>query len=555
MADDTDLDNIPQATVKPRNKLRFSVVWIIPVVAALVGLGILIQQILSKGPTITIIFNTAEGVEAGKTLVKYKDVNIGRVESVKLSRDYKKVVVTAKIDKSAEGLIVDDAKFWIEQPRVTLSGVTGINTLLKGIHIGVAVGKSTKTRREFVGLDAPPAITVDQPGREFILQADNLGSVGIGSPLYYRRINVGRVIGYNLAGDGKSVVINVFVNAPYDQYVNPETRFWQASGIDVSVGANGYSLKTQSLLSLLIGGIAFETSPEASDLNPAAQNTTFTLYNDYNTAMSRHEEIISNYVLYFNDSLRGLSIGAPVTFFGLPVGEVTKIGLEYDIKNKNARPRVDIVIYPARFLDYVKNSTAVELRTRTEEARHTMIQKLIDRGLRAQLRSGNLVTGQLYVALEMFPHAPKAKIDWKKTPYELPVMPGSMQELETKLSRIITRIDKIPLEDIGRDAGKALASLNQTVKDADRMLKHIDAETVPEIKATLQELRKTIKTAESVLGNADKTFTGKGAPAQQELRTALQEVARAARSISELAEYLERNPDALIRGKTQEMPK
>lgn len=555
MTDHADLDNIPQATVKPRKKLRFSAVWIIPVVAALVGLGILIQQIMSKGPTITIIFKTAEGVEAGKTMVKYKDVNIGRVESVKLSKDYTKVVVTAKIDKSAAGLIVDDAKFWIEQPRVTLSGVTGINTLLKGIHIGVAVGKSTKARREFVGLEAPPAITIDQPGREFILQADNLGSVGIGSPLYYRRINVGRVIGYNLARDGKSIIINAFVNAPYDQYVNPQTRFWQASGIDVSVGANGFSMQTQSLLSLLIGGIAFETPAEATDLTPAVQNTTFTLFNDYNTAMAKREEIISNYVLYFNDSLRGLSSGAPVTFFGLPVGEVTKVGLEYDMKNKNARPRVDIAIYPARFLAYVKEADVAEMRTRTAEARHSMIQKLVDRGLRAQLRSGNLVTGQLYVALEMFPHAPKAKIDWTKAPYELPVMPGSLQELETKLSRIIARIDKMPLEDIGRDVGKAIVTLNQTLKNADRMLQSINTEAMPEIKAAMQDLRKTIKTAERVLNNADNTITGKGAPAQQELREALQEVARAARSISELAEYLERNPNALIRGKTQEMPK
>lgn len=555
MTEDADLSKIPQSIAKPKKRMRFSVVWIIPIVAAIVGLGIAIQQVLSKGPMITIVFKNAEGIEAGKTFLKYKDVNIGRVEAVKLSRDFSKVVVKARIDKSAEGLIVEDAKFWIEQPRVTLSGITGISTLLKGIHIGLAVGKSTKARREFVGLEAPPAITIDQPGREFILQANNLESVGIGSPVYYRRINVGRVIGYNLARDGKSIIVNVFVNAPYDQYVNIQTRFWQASGIDIQVGANGMSMRTQSLLSLFVGGIAFETPPgEPSDLTPAAENTSFILYNDHATAMTRHEDIVSYYVLYFNDSLRGLSVGAPVTFFGLPVGEVTKVGLEYDIKDKNARPRVDIAIYPARFLDYVKDSTAAELRKRTEDARHTMIQKLIDRGLRAQLRSGNLVTGQLYVALEIFPNAPKAKVDWTKTPYELPVMPGSLQELETKLSRIITRIDKLPIEDIGKNAEQTLAALHQTMKDADTMLKHISKDTLPEIRAAAQELRKAIKTAESTLANVDKSI-GKGAPAQQELRTALQEVARAARSISELAEYLERNPNALIRGKVQETPK
>lgn len=178
MTKSADLNNLPQATAKEKKKMQFSVVWIIPIVAALVGLGIAVQQILSKGPTITIVFKKAEGIEEGKTLVKYKDVNIGRVEKVELSKDFTKVVVTAKINKSAEGLIVDDAKFWVEQPRVTLSGVSGIGTLLSGNHIGVELGNSTKVRRQFVGLDAPPEVTVDQPGRQFVLQADNLGSVG-----------------------------------------------------------------------------------------------------------------------------------------------------------------------------------------------------------------------------------------------------------------------------------------------------------------------------------------------------------------------------------------
>ena len=219
MTENSDLTNIPQATAVPKKRRRFSVVWIIPILAAVVALGIAVQQILSEGPTITIVFKTAEGIEAGKTFVKYKDVNIGQVKKVKLSKDFTKVVVTAKIDKSAEGLIVEDAKFWIEQPRVTLSGISGIGTLLSGNYIGLEVGKSDEKRREFIGLEVPPAITVDQPGRQFVLQADDLGSVGIGSPLYYRRLNVGQVIGYDLAEDGRSVNIKVFVNAPYDKYV------------------------------------------------------------------------------------------------------------------------------------------------------------------------------------------------------------------------------------------------------------------------------------------------------------------------------------------------
>jgi len=547
MTDHADFNNIPQSTAKPKKRMRFSVVWIIPVVAALVGLGIAIQQILSKGPTITIIFKKAEGVEAGKTLVKYKDVDIGRVDTIELSKDFTKVVVTAKINKSAEGLIVEDAKFWVEQPRVTLSGVSGIGTLLSGNHIGMEVGRSTKARKQFIGLEVPPEVTIDQPGSKFILQADTIGSVGIGTPLYYRRLNVGRVIGYDLASDGRSIDIKVFVNAPYDQYVERQTRFWHASGIDVSLGANGLSVQTQSVVSMLIGGIAFETPPFVTDSKPAAEDTVFALYSDRTAATAKHEEIFTNYVLYFKESLRGLSVGAPVTFLGLPVGEVTGVGLEYNATTEDIRPRVDITIYLDRFMTHVKKTAASEQLAQTEKGRHAFLQRLVDRGFRAQLRSGNLVTGQLYVAFDSFPNASKVKIDWTKTPPELPVQPGSLQDLETKVNSIIAKIDKMPLEAIGKDVRKSLATLNQT-------LNRIDGETLPEAKATMQDLRKAISTAERVLASTDNTLVGKDAPAQQELRVALQEMARAARSISELAEYLERNPNALIRGKSQEVP-
>jgi len=540
MTEEKDFANVPQAATLPKKRRKLSVVWIIPILAAVVAVGIAVERFLSQGPTITIVFKSAEGIEAGKTFVKYKDVNIGQVTKVKLSGDFQKAVVTAKIDKSAEGLMVKDAKFWIEQPRVSLSGISGIGTLLSGNFVALEVGKSDETRRDFIGLAMPPAITIDQPGRQFILQADELGSVGIGSPLYYRRLNVGQVIGYDLAEDGRSVTINVFVNAPYDKYVTTATRFWQASGIDVKLGANGLSVETQSLLSVLIGGIAFETPPTSLEMKPAADKTVFPLYGSRTAAVAKHEPIVTPYVLYFSESLRGLSIGAPVTYLGLPVGEVTDVGLEYDQTTDKIRPRVDIVVYPARFVAYVKKSAGLEEKIKREKTHHGFIQKLVDRGIRAQLRSGSLLTGQLYVAFDRFPNAPKAKVDWNKEPPELPVMPGGLQDLENKINRILAKIDKVPFDAIGDDLKKLLETTDQAIK-------RLDEEVTPELKASLEELK-------CVLENTDATLVGKDAPAQQELREALQEIARAARAIRVLTEYLERNPDALIRGKTQEKP-
>ena len=572
----------------PRRRARISVVWIIPILAAVVAIGIAVQRILSEGPTITIVFKIAEGIEAGKTAVKYKDVNIGQVTAVRLSPDYSKVEVTAKIAKTAAGLIVEDAKFWVVEPRVTLSGVSGLGTLLSGNYIGFEVGKSGKKQRTFIGLETPPIITYGQAGRQFVLKADNLGSLGIGSPVYYRRLLAGQVVAYELAPDGKGLDIRVFVNAPYDQYVTSGTRFWNASGIDVSLGANGVEVRTESLVAVLAGGLAFDTSPVAAKTEPAPADATFTLYADRAAAMKEPDTIAAHYVLYFNETLRGLSVGAPFTLLGLPAGEVTEIGLDFDPGTARIRGRVEVVAYPQRLITRLDAGQAAIGRQLTQSAaqRHALIQELVEkRGVRAQLRSGNLLTGQLFVALDYFPDAPKAKIDWSQPIPVLPVVPSTLPDLEAKLSGILAKLDKLPLEEIGGDVTKALASLDSTLKDASKLLNGVETDVMPELKTTLEEARRMIatadgllktgvngtldqlnttleelrrplvtadavlKNADAVLSNTDATLLGKNAPIQQDLRDALQEVALAARSLRVLMDYLERHPDSLLRGK------
>jgi paraquat-inducible protein B len=350
---------------------------------------------------------------------------------------------------------------------------------------------------------------------------------------------VGQVTTHDLVEDGGSVKIEVFVRAPYDKYVTDQTRFWQASGIDVSLGAEGFSVRTQSVLSMLIGGIAFETPPSDEDPKPAAEKTVFALFNSRTEALAKPETVVTPYVLYFNETLRGLNVGAPVTYLGLPIGEVTAVGLEYDPKKNSARPRVDIVVYARRFLAHVKSSD-LHAKAKIKTERHAFMQNAVDRGLRAQLRSGSLVTGQLYVAFDVFPDTSKVKIDWSKSPTELPVVPSGLQDLQNKLNSIVTKIEKMPIDAIGEDLKKLLATI-------DGVLKRIDGETLPELKKTLEDLKR-------VLVNTDATLVGKDAPTQQQLRDALQEITRAAQGVSGLTEYLEKNPEALIRGKAQEKP-
>jgi paraquat-inducible protein B len=575
MAEDTDRLDVPRATVVPRRRARISVVWIIPILAAVVALGIAVQRILSEGPTITIVFKLAQGVEAGKTVIKYKDVNIGRVTAVRLSDDYAKVELTAKIDKSAAGLIVEDAKFWVVEPRITLSGVSGLGTLLSGNYIGFEVGKSTRKERRFTALEVAPVITSGQPGRQFVLKAADLGSLGVGSPIYYRRLQAGQVIAYDLTSDGKAVDLKVFVNAPYDRYVNPGTRFWNASGLDVSVGAGGVEVRTESLVALIAGGIAFDTPPFAASAEPAAANTTWTLYRDRPAAMKEAESIAARYVLYFDESLRGLSIGAPVTLFGLPAGEVVDVGLAVDPKTFNVRGRVEIVSYPERLIARMDGATQAaerEALARSAQHRHALLRHLVEqRGLRAQLRSGSLITGQLYIAFDYFPNTPKVTVDWSRDVAVLPVAPSTITDIESKLTGIVAKLDKLPYEAIGADLTKMLAGVSVTLQDASNAVNRIDTHVTPELKTTLQaaslalgtvdgmlknevnttleELRRALATADGVLKSTDAALLGKDAPGQLELRDALQEVTRAARSLRGLTDFLERHPESLIWGK------
>jgi len=555
MTEDADLANVPEATHVPKKRARIPVVWIVPIVAALVAVGIVVQRYLNEGPTIRISFRSAEGIEPGKTFIKYKDVDIGKVTEVVLSKDFSKVVVTAKMEKHAQGLLVEDSRFWTVKPRVTLSGVSGLGTLLSGNYIGIEPGRSGKSHRDFVGLEVPPPITGGMAGREFKLRAATLGSLGIGSPIYYRRLNVGQVIGYDLTPDGKSFDIRIYLNAPYDGYVTPDTRFWEASGISASMGAGGFSLQTESVLSILIGGIRFETPPSATEGKPAPEKSVFTLFDNRDAAMAPQVSESERYVLHFHESLRGLSVGAPVTLLGLPIGEVTEVSLDFVPESQSLRTRVEIMTFQYRLLRHLGKTDVVTAKAMSREDRKKFMRRLVEeKGLRAQLRSGSLISGQLYVAIDYFPDAPKARIDWAKDPPQFPVVPGKMENIELQIKSLLAKFEKMPVEEIGNDLRKTLETLDNTLRSADRTLTRVDVETLPEAKKMLEDLRRALTAAERVLSSADNTLLGPDAPGQQELRDALQEIARSARAIRLLADTLEQNPESLLRGKNKENP-
>ena len=537
-----ELRDIPEAVAAP--KARWSFVWLVPIAAVLIGLSLAVKAYLDQGPTITISFKTAEGLEQGKTKVRYKDVEVGLVTSVKLSGQG--VVVTADLAKGTEVGLVEDTRFWVVRPRISGGTVTGLGTLLSGSYIGVDPGKSTKPTRHFVGLEKAPAFTTDLPGRQYVLHADTIGSLDVGSPVVFRRVQVGQVASYELNPDGKGVTLTIFVNAPYDRYVTTNTRFWHASGIDIGLDASGLKINTQGLVSILVGGIAFAALPGSQEVSAAPANAEFNLADDRVEAMRQPDRVVDTYLMVFRQSTRGLSVGAPVDFRGIAVGEVSGIGVEFDPKAFNFVQPVEIHLYPDRLRMRSVDAGAALPPSLTRAERVKRAQLFVDRGFRGQLRTGNLLTGQQYVAVDFFPKAPKVKVDFSKTPARVPTIPGVLEDLQETIASIAKKLDQVQYEQIDADVRKALATLDQTLKSVGVLARRLGDDTAPELNRALEDARRTLKSAEGALATES--------PLQTDLREALREITRAAASIRALADYLERQPQSLIRGKPAEEP-
>ncbi|HXY05521.1 MAG TPA: MlaD family protein [Burkholderiaceae bacterium] len=537
-------DELPEAVIQTPRRFRPQLVWVIPIVAALIGGWLAVKTILERGPTVTISFATAQGIEAGKTKIKYKNVDIGEIRSVTVSEDDTHVVCTAEFTKEAAKYLVKDTRFWVVRPRVGAGGISGLGTLFSGAYLGLDVGKSTEPRRAFVGLEVPPIVTSEIPGRQFILRSGDLGSLDVGSPIYFRRIQVGQVAAYDLDADGRNVTLTIFVNSPYDKYVTRDTRFWHASGVDMTLDANGIRVHTESVASIVAGGIAFEAGPNATDQTPAASNAQFVLAGDRAEAMKTPDAIRKEYLLYFDESLRGLLPGAPVDFGGLVVGEVSTIELEYDPRMKRVRFPVTIDIFPDRLRARVrKGATGPQALPGPDTG---LLDDLISQGYRAQLRTGNIVTGQLYIAFDRFTNVPKARIDRSSTPPVLPTTPGSLQQVQLTLAKLANKLEQIPVDQLVKDAQEAIETLNRTLESTDKLVKRIDGEIAPDVRAVLDDARKALNAATRTMAS--------DSPEVVEVRETLMELQRAAEAVRVLAETLEKNPESLLRGKKEEKP-
>jgi paraquat-inducible protein B len=548
----SEFNEVPEAEVRSRKRhFSISIVWLVPLVAVLIGGWLVFKALSEKGPEISITFKSAEGLEAGKTKIRYKDVELGQVDTIKLSNDLSEVVVTAELVKQAESFLSVNTRFWVVRARVGVSGVSGLGTLFSGAYISLDPGEPGNQTHHFKGLEQPPLVTTDLPGRHFSLKADSRGSLDVGTPVYYRKIQVGQVVAYDLVEDGSTVLFKVFINAPYHQYVYQNTRFWNVSGLDIKLDAQGVSVDTESLTSILIGGVAFGNPQIEAPGSPAEAEALFILFKNLDEAKERTYLVKNKSVLYFDESVRGLTIGAPIEFWGIQMGQVIDVKLVFDRPKKTFRIRVLIEMEEERFLEAGVVEDEVEGKK--------LVENLLKKGFRAQLKTGNLLTGSQIIIFDFFPDAKPAELIWEGLYPVYPTVPTPMEEISTKFMRILEKIDNLPIEQIGKDLRdtihgakqiaespeilEAIRNLNTTLQETHLLVSDLRTKVTPEISAVLKEAQQSLANADQML-NAD-------SPLQVNMNSALEEITAAARSLRLLMDYLERHPESLLRGKGQ----
>jgi len=536
-----------------------SIVWLIPLITLLVGGWLIIKTVSEQGPEITISFKTAEGIVAGKTKIKYKNVDIGIVEYIQFAEDFSHVIVNASFNRGTESFFRRNTRFWVVKPQLSVRGASGLETLISGAYIEIEPGKGAE-QFHFVGLEKQPVVTADEAGKKVVLITEKLRSIDTGSPIYYKGLLAGEVLGYELGNDRQSIYIHAFIREPYDSLIKGNTRFWNVSGMDISLGADGLNVRTESLQSLVLGGIAFETPDTLEQVTSNVENLIFTLYDDYSSIRERAYTKKIKFMMFFEGSVRGLSVGAPVDFNGIKVGSVLDIRLEFD--RENAEFKIPVLIE-------IELERIVGRGSQEIESPYETVKKLVKKGLRASLQIGSLLTGQLFVGFSMQPDTP-INLSEGETPYpELPTISsadfGSIAQLAERFLNKLNRVDldKLSLELIktlegtnrlfnGPEIKGALDDLQLSLQAFRGILQKIDGsnlqETINAGHVVMGKITETMGTFDETLLQVNRVLKP-NSPLQYNIIKLTGELEETARSIRSLVDTLERHPQALIFGK------
>jgi paraquat-inducible protein B len=547
----------PAAVIIP-NRRRVSVIWIIPVVALAIGGFLAWRSYAEKGPTITISFATGDGLQAGKTKLRHKAVELGTVSAVELAPDLSHVNVTVATSRQAQPVITDHTRFWVVRARISGADISGLDTLLSGSYIALDPGApGGKPATQFTGLESPPVIESNEPGKTFLLTSDRLGSLGPGSPIFYHGLSAGQVLGYDLGDHASTVTIHAFLREPFASYVHRGTRFWNASGISVVTGAAGVKVQMESLQALLAGGVSFDTSEDGFTRPVSPNLATFKLFPDADSAKAAGFTRRLPFMAHFEGSVRGLATGSPVELYGIQIGSVTGVALHLDQDTGQVGVDVKFNIEPERFTMMRADRPTVDIA-----------REMVRRGMRAQLKSGNILTGSMVLALDFFPDAPPAEVAVVGDVPVIPTRPGDLENITRSVGEIVDKIGALPLEQISQNLNKLLVSsqdvvggaqvrqmmtsLSGTVAAAEELMHHLDAGLEPAMK----QLPKIVNSLQSATDNASRTLAsvnsgyGDNSQFHRDLARLMSQASDSARSFRVLADYLDQHPEALVRGRT-----
>jgi paraquat-inducible protein B len=542
----------PRATT--RRSRRISVIWIIPLVAVAIGAWLAWDTWSKQGPTIRISFDSGEGLQAGQSQLKYRDIVFGTVKSLELAPDHTHVVVTVATTHEATSLLTDHTIFWVVKPRLFAGNVSGIETLLSGSYIGMVPGEAGgKKQWEFVGQEDPPILQANVPGHTFIIKAKKLGSISLGSPVFYRDLNVGEVLGWDIADMAEYVTIRAFVRAPYDGYVHDETRFWNASGVSIKLGGTGIDVQLESLKALLLGGIAFETPEAEIHTAKTSENHVFPLFADREAANNASYTRKIPMIAYFSGSVKGLAPGSDVTVHGLKVGQVTEVRLTYDRAK-------DTVLAPVRF--ELEPERVVGVGVRVYKTDEESVEALLKAGLRASLQSASLITGQQVVALDFVTEAPPEPVTKEGEDFVLPTTEGGgFAGLASSANDLLDKVNKMPFDQIGNSLNgilksvndmtqgpqlkKALTDLSAMIASAQGMVQRLDTKQLPQLTS---DLEKTLTSANKLVLSLDSGY-GDNTKFNRDLDRLMAQTSDAVQSMRALADLLARHPEALVKGR------
>jgi paraquat-inducible protein B len=557
-------DRPPSAIVRSTidRTRRLSLIWAIPVVTLFIGGWLAWKTLSERGPLITVTFETAEGLQATQSHVRHKEVDMGVVQKIALAADLKRVVVTVRMNKEAEPLLTDKARFWVVRPRFFAGSISGLSTLFSGSYIDLLPsGLGGAPQSDFTGLENPPVLQSDVPGRTFLLEATRIGSLNLGSPIMFRDLEAGEILGWDVGEMARNITVHAFVRAPFDKYVHDNSHFWNASGATVQLGANGLQFQVESLRAVVLGGIAFDTPDDPKVTVESAANREFTLFPNKEAADASVYQRSVPFVANFSSSVSGLSPGSAVMLRGLKIGEVSAVSLVYDRTIDNVVAPVHFTLEPGRI---------AMLDLPTDGNLDARMRDLIRRGLRVKLESGNLLTGQKQLAMDIFPGAGAAELRKDGADYVVPVLSGGADDVATAATNLVNRLNSIPFETIGQNLNQTLAGVNGLVNDkqlgasiaalratlasTQELVNNLNhgvspmAKRLPAISAGLED---AVTRTNKLIGSVETGYGGDSRFSRDVDRLMLQ-LSDASRSVRVLADLLSRHPEALIRGRTDQ---